>query len=96
MPPGPGATGATTITSGRGEGLTQEKTFLGLDLAAQRDVLLFLVAGPRARHILETIARAGSFDEEPGAGIAFQLSIEDAVGLKSQLPTLIHEIEDQI
>ena len=65
------ATGATTITSCRGEGLTQEKTFLGLDLAAQRDVLLFLVPEPRSRHILETIAEAGSFDDQPGAGIAF-------------------------
>lgn len=91
-----GATGATTITSCRGEGLKKEKTFLGLDLTAQRDVLLFLVAEPRARHILETIAKAGRFDDEPGTGIAFQLSIEDAVGLRSQLPTLMEEIEVEI
>jgi hypothetical protein len=44
-----GATGATVITSGRGEGLKPEKTFFGLDLAAHRDVLLFLVAEQRAR-----------------------------------------------
>ena len=91
-----GATGATTITSCRGEGLKQEKTFLGLDLTAQRDVLLFLVAETRARLILETIAEAGRFDEQPGTGIAFQLAIEDAVGLKSQLPTLMDEIEGEI
>ena len=91
-----GATGATTITSCRGEGLKKEKTFLGLDLTAQRDVLLFIVAEPRARHILETIAEAGRFDEEPGTGIVFQLSIEDAVGLRSQLPTLMEEIEEEI
>jgi nitrogen regulatory protein PII len=91
-----GATGATTITSCRGEGLKKEKTFFGLDLTAQRDVLLFIVAEPRARHILETIAEAGRFDEEPGTGIVFQLSIEDAVGLRSQLPTLMEEIEEEI
>ena len=91
-----GATGATVITSVRGEGLTPEKSFLGLDLSAARDVVLFLVAEPRSRDILEAIAQAGRFDEEPGAGIAFQIAIEDAVGLKTQLPTLLHEIEEQI
>lgn len=91
-----GATGCTVITSVRGEGLKPEKTFLGLDLTAARDVLLFLVAEPRAREILETIARIGRFDEEPGSGIAIQIGIEDAVGLKSQIPTLIHEIEEEL
>jgi nitrogen regulatory protein PII len=91
-----GATGATIITSVRGEGLKPEKTFLGLDLAARRDVLLFLVAEPLARMILETISKAGRFDEEPGAGIAFQIAIEDAIGLKSQLSTILHEIEDEV
>lgn len=91
-----GATGATIITSVRGEGLKPEKTFLGLDLAARRDVLLFLVAEPLSRMILETIAEVGKFDEEPGAGIAFQLAIEDAIGLKTQLSTILHEIEDEV
>ena len=88
-----GATGATVITSGRGEGMKTAKTFLGLDLTGQRDVVLFIVAAPRARVILETIARAGRFDTESGAGIAIQLPIEDAVGLKTQLPRLLEEIE---
>ncbi len=91
-----GATGATVITSVRGEGLTPEKTFLGLDLNAARDVVLFLVAEQLARDILEAIAEAGRFDEEPGTGIAFQIAIEDAVGLKTQLPTLLHEIEEEV
>ena len=91
-----GATGATTITGVRGEGLKPEKSFLGLELTAQRDVLLFLVAEPRARSILEIISKAGRFDDEPGSGIAFQLAIEDAVGLKSQIPTLLHEIEEEV
>ncbi len=91
-----GATGVTVITSGRGEGLKPEKTFLGLELNATRDVVLFLVAEPRARDILEAIAAAGRFDDEPGTGIAFQIAIEDAVGLKTQLPTLLHEIEEEV
>lgn len=91
-----GATGASVITSVRGEGLRREKTFLGLDLAGQRDMLLFVVAEPKAREILETIARAGRFDEETGAGMAIQIDIEDAVGLKTQTPTLLTEIEEQL
>ena len=46
--------------------------------------------------LLETIAKAGRFDEEPGSGIAFQLAIEDAEGLKTQAPTLLEEIEAQL
>jgi len=53
-----GATGATIITSCRGEGLTPEKTFLGLSLTGQRDVLLFVVEEHVSRNILEEIGRA--------------------------------------
>ena len=91
-----GATGATVITSVRGEGLEPGKTFFGLDLAAHRDVVLFLVVEPRARDILERIRDAGRFEEEHGAGIAFQVPIEDAVGLVTQLPTIMEELEDSI
>ena len=91
-----GATGATVITGVRGEGLTPEKSFFGLDLTAQRDVVLFLVAEPKARDILETIAAAGEFDEKPGTGIAFQIEIEDAVGMSTQAPTLLNEIEENL
>lgn len=91
-----GATGATVITSVRGEGLKKEKTFFGLDLSAQRDVLIFLVAGNSAREILEVIGRAGNFDKEPGAGIAFQINIEDAVGMKSQTSTILQEVQKKL
>jgi len=91
-----GATGATVITACRGEGLKPEKSFLGLDLTAQRDVVLFLVAEPKARQILEAIADAVHLDDEPGAGIAFQLGIEDAVGLRTQEAAILCEIEDSV
>ena len=90
-----GATGATIITSVRGEGLAPQKTFFGLDLVAKRDVVLFLVAEPRAHEILERIRDAGQFDTEPGAGIAFQLAIEDAVGLNTQLPAILDELAEE-
>jgi len=91
-----GATGATTISSVRGEGLTPEKGFMGLELSAQRDVILFLVAGTSARKILETICEAGDFETEQGAGLAFQLDIEDAVGLGTQLPKIMEEIAGEV
>ncbi|MCY4366440.1 MAG: P-II family nitrogen regulator [Chloroflexi bacterium] len=91
-----GATGATIITSVRGEGLEPQKTFLGLQFEAQRDLVLFIVAETRARHILEGIRDAGHFDRESGAGIAFQVDIEDAVGLVSQLPAIRDEVKQEI
>jgi len=91
-----GATGATVITGVRGEGLTPEKSFLGLELAAQRDEVLFLVAEPKAREILETIAVAGEFDEKPGTGIAFQIDVEDAVGISHQVKELTETVEEII
>jgi nitrogen regulatory protein PII len=91
-----GATGCTVITSARGEGLQPERTFLGLNLAGQRDLLLFLVAEQISRKVLEEIARVGQFDDKAGAGIAFQVAIEDAVGLATQLDTISHEIEDEV
>jgi len=72
----------------------REKTFLGLDLTARRDMVLFLVAEGRARDILERIAAAGGMDQEHGDGVAFQITIEDAVGLSTQLPRLMEELEE--
>jgi hypothetical protein len=45
---------------------------------------------------LERIRDAGRFEQEPGAGIAFQIPIEDAVGLTTQLPTILEEVDDEI
>ncbi len=91
-----GATGSTVITSARGEGLKRAKTFFGLDLEGQRDMVLLLVEGHLSRAILERIAEACHFDDTPGTGIAFQVDIEDAVGLASQIDTISHEIEEKL
>ncbi len=91
-----GATGASVITNGRGEGLNPHKTFLGLTFEGQIDMILFIVEKHLSRDILEGIAEVGDFDKKSGSGIAMQLNIEDAVGLNAQLETIEHEIEDQI
>ena len=91
-----GATGATVINNARGEGLKKSKTFFGLTLETQRDVLLFLVEEHMSRHILEEIARVGKFDEKPGTGIAFQLDVEDAVGVSHQVSLLSSSVENEL
>ena len=91
-----GATGATVINNARGEGLEKPKTFFGLSLDTQRDVLLFLVEEHLSRHILETIAKVGEFDEKPGTGIAFQIDIEDAVGVNHQISQLTSTVENEL
>ncbi len=91
-----GATGSTVISSARGEGLEEAKTFLGLSLASQRDVVLLLVEEHMSRDILETIARAGGFEENPGSGIAFSIDVEDAVGVAHQVSELAEIVEEEI
>jgi hypothetical protein len=91
-----GATGATVITNARGEGLKSTKTFFGLNLETQRDVVLFLVEEHLARDILETIAEVGDFESKPGSGIAFQLDVEDAVGVSQQVARLHEVVEEEL
>ncbi len=91
-----GATGATVINNARGEGVTKNKTFFGLSLESQRDVLLFIVEEHLSRKILETISIVADFDEKPGQGIAIQLDVEDAVGVAHQIETLTNLVEDEL
>lgn len=91
-----GATGATVLNQARGEGLKPTKTFFGLALEAQRDVVLLLVEEHMSRRILETIATVGGFDEKPGTGIAFQIDVEDAVGVRHQISQLTEAVEEAI
>ena len=90
-----GATGCTQVSQARGEGMEQSKSFFGLNLQAQRDILLFLVEEHLSRHILETIARVGRF-EESGGGIAFQIDVEDAVGVEHQIQKLTPLVEEEL
>ena len=90
-----GALGATVINHARGEGVEAKKTFLGLTLETQRDVLLFLVEEHLSRRILETIEEVGAFSVK-GAGIAFQIDVEDAVGVQHQMQVLTSVVEEEI
>jgi nitrogen regulatory protein PII len=91
-----GATGSTVISSATGEGINVAKTFLGLSLETQRDVVLLLVEEHMCREILETIATAGEFEANPGSGIAFSIDVEDAVGVSHQVRELAEIVEEEI
>ena len=91
-----GATGATVINNARGEGLAQKKTFFGLSLETQRDVILLLVEEHLSRHILEKIAEVGEFEAKPGSGIAIKIDVEDAVGVTHQIEKLVDVVEKEL
>jgi len=91
-----GATGATVLNQARGEGYVPQKPFFGLDLGGQRDVVLLLVEEHLSRHILESVGRSGHFDTTPGAGIAFQIDVEDAIGVITQERLLQARVEEEL
>lgn len=90
-----GATGCTVISNARGEGLKESKTFFGLTLETQRDVVLTLVEEHLSRHILEHMGEVGEFDATPGTGIALLIDVEDAVGVAHQSKEISEILEEE-
>lgn len=88
-----GATGATVIPA-RGTGIREAKSFFGLTLEAQTDIILFLIEEHAVQDILDAIHIAGKFDQ-PGTGIAFVLPVEQVIGLESQIKRFVKEVRDQ-
>ena len=89
-----GATGCTVLTNARGQGVEERTTFLGLALESQRDMVLMLVEEHRARVILEQVAETGKFDKTSGTGIAFQVDVEDALGVMHQAELIAPSLEE--
>ena len=85
-----GATGATIIPA-RGTGVREAKTFFGLTLEDQTDILLFLLEEHLVEPVLEAIKTAGEFDK-PGTGIAFVLPVDRVIGLESQIDKFKEEV----
>jgi len=78
-----GGTGATIIPA-HGTGIHEAKTFFGLTLEAQTDVILFLLEASLVTPVLAAINQAGRL-KEAGTGIAFVIDVEQTIGLESQL-----------
>jgi hypothetical protein len=91
-----GITGCTVLNQARGEGVNPTKTFLGLSIDAQVDVILMLAEEHMSREIMEMVAVAGEFDETPGTGIACQIDVEDAIGVRHQIEALTEAVEDRL
>jgi len=91
-----GTTGCTVLNQARGEGVKPAKTFLGLSIDSQVDVILMLCEEHMSREIMEQVAIAGEFDETPGTGIAFQIDVEDAIGVQHQIEALAEAVEDRL
>ncbi|HSN52424.1 MAG TPA: P-II family nitrogen regulator [Woeseiaceae bacterium] len=91
-----GATGCTVINHARGEGFEGHKSFFGLSLASQTDVVMLLVERHMSREILEKIGTVGEFDAKPGTGLAMQIDVEDAVGVMRQAEELVEIVEEQL
>ena len=88
-----GATGATIIPA-RGTGIREAKTFFGLSLEAQTDIIMFLLEERLVENVLKTIGEVGEFDK-PGTGIAFVLPVDQVIGLESQIEKFRQEVKDQ-
>ena len=86
-----GATGATIIPA-RGTGIHEAKTFFGLTLEAQTDIIMFLVEENLVSKILDAIKKSGEF-HKPGTGIAFVLPVEHTVGLESQMEQFKKDVQ---
>jgi nitrogen regulatory protein PII len=87
-----GATGATIIPA-RGTGIKEAKTFFGLTLEAQTDIIMLLAEEHVAEKLLTVIKKAGEFGK-PGTGIAFILPVEHVAGLESQMEKFKQKARD--
>ncbi|MFZ2898541.1 MAG: P-II family nitrogen regulator [Saprospiraceae bacterium] len=88
-----GATGATIIPA-RGTGIHEGKSFFGLTIEDQTDIILFLVEEHVVDELLDAIKTAGRFDQ-PGTGIALVIPIEHVCGLESQMQKFKDQARDQ-
>jgi len=88
-----GATGATIIPA-RGTGMDEAKSFFGLSIEEQTDIIVFLVEEHVVEKLMKVMHLAGKFDE-PGTGIAFVLPIEHVAGLETQMKKFKDQARDK-
>jgi nitrogen regulatory protein PII len=74
-----GAQGGT-ILFGRGTGIHENKSILGLMIEPEKEIVLTIVESDIADNILKSITEAVKLDE-PGTGVGFIVSIEKVFGI---------------
>ena len=76
---GAGAEGGTVLY-GRGTGVHERKTFFGILIEPEKEVVLTLIPRERTQSVLQAIIKAGQL-ERPGTGIAFVLDVSQVAGI---------------
>ncbi|HHY61842.1 MAG: P-II family nitrogen regulator [Bacillota bacterium] len=74
-----GAEGGT-ILYGRGTGVHEQKTFFGILIEPEKEVVLTLIPRSRTDAVMEAVVAAGQL-EKPGTGIAFVLDASKVAGI---------------
>jgi nitrogen regulatory protein P-II 1 len=88
-----GATGATILPA-RGTGIHEAKSFWGLSIEDQTDIIVFLVEEHVVESLMKVIQVAGRF-HEPGTGIAIVLPVEHVAGLDTQMKKFKDQARDK-
>jgi len=73
-----GAEGGT-ILLGRGTGIHEVKTLLGIAIEPEKEIVLTVVAAARTDAVLDAIVAAAELDQ-PGMGLAFVVPVRRVVG----------------
>lgn len=73
-----GAEGGT-ILLGRGTGIHEVKTLLGIAIEPEKEIILTVVAASRTDAVLAAIVAAAELDR-PGMGLAFVIPVRQVVG----------------
>lgn len=74
-----GAEGGTIIF-GRGTGIREKATIMGIRIEPEKEIVLTLVPTDISRRVLAAIVEAGEL-EKPGTGIAFILPVSAVAGI---------------
>jgi len=74
-----GAEGGTIIL-GRGTGIHERKTLLGIPIEPEKEIVLTAVPRSRTERVLAAIVKGGELDK-PGAGIALVLELKQIEGI---------------
>jgi len=73
-----GAEGGT-ILMGRGTGIHEKRTILGIYIEPEKEIVLTVVHPEQTDQVLDEINRAAKLDE-PGQGIGFVIPLKSVVG----------------
>lgn len=79
-PPGRRERKGGTIVFGRGTGIHEKKSLLGIPIEPEKEIVLTAAPRSKVRKVLDAIIQAGELDK-PGAGISFVLEIKEIAGI---------------